>query len=808
MKIRSSLKRKSSYALALYLALAVTLIGTVSYLVVEPPIRDQLEANLDLRTELLSAQIEEPINSSLGILQSIVAIGSNNEPQDHQERILYKLFETLQGITVSGGLWPASNQEGTQDARETPHQSLFFNRASDGLIDRVRSWDNPALGGYQQEPWFTAAVEKPAGYVAWSEVYIDPFTHIQMITASSPYYVDGRFAGVATVDISLSSLVKFVRQHAEQYDLGVILRDAYGDLVTEHNFQVVRGMYISRFQFGEFNWSVDVINAKRLVTEQVYEVVYKVEAGIVPIMLICVLIGYFLINRYLISPIVYIAKKVDDSREGGVIDITYNSQDEIRHLIDTFNQKTVYLDAEKRKAQASTEAKSAFLASLSHEIRTPMNGVLGTAQILLKTDLDDEQRKHMKTLYDSGDHMMTLLNEILDFSKIEQGRLELSNHPFPLESIIGSVNSVYYTLCNEKGLKFTVHSDVPDGRWYCADKARLRQILFNLLNNAVKFTSRGYVEVHLSEQKRDGKNYLNIEVRDSGIGIAKEAQGKIFNPFEQAESSTTRRYGGTGLGLSIVKQICELMNGEVSVTSKVGIGSSFHISIEMAISDIQPVEMAQRRKVDYKGLKALIVEDNRTNSVIMSTFLANKGFTCDCVDNGQKAIDAIGSTHYDLVLMDNHMPVMDGIESTTAIRALPDGHASTLIFGCTADLFKETQDRMYAAGVDAIISKPIDETELDDTLFQFTHRLYGSMSAVILNEEELEKALVSLFVAIENQQFEEALTYVKAIQASVDSSKSANLRQAIDNLHGDIEAKRTPSQIDLDTLAVEASQNL
>ena len=200
-----------------------------------------------------------------------------------------------------------------------------------------------------------------------------------------------------------------------------------------------------------------------------------------------------------------------------------------------------------------------------------MNGVLGTAQILLKTDLSEEQQKHMKTLYESGDHMMTLLNEILDFSKIEQGHLELENNPFPLEAIIGSINSVYFTLCSEKGLQFKVYSEVPPDRWYMSDKARLRQILFNLLNNAVKFTSRGYVEVYFKEVEKQGQNYLEIKVRDTGIGIAKEAQQKIFKPFEQAESSTTRRFGGTGLGLAIVKQLCGLMNGSVTLTSELGI---------------------------------------------------------------------------------------------------------------------------------------------------------------------------------------------------------------------------------------------
>ena len=804
MDIRSSLKRKSIVALAIYLALVSALIGTISYLVVEPPTRDQLETNLDIRTELISSQIEEPINSSVGILQGVLSIGSNTETQEHQAVMLYNLFSLIDGVTVSGGLWPVPYSIDS----DIPFKSLFFNRTNDGNVDRVLSWDNPESGGYDQESWYTSVVEKPIGTVSWSPVYIDPFTHVQMITASSPYYVEGEFAGVATVDISLETLVSFVRLHAEQYDLGVILRDGYGDVITEYNFQLADDIYISQNQFGDFNWSVDVVNAKRLVAEQVYDLVSKVEAVIVPIMLACVMMGYFLINRFLIAPIIAIARSADMSKQGGSIDIRYNSHDEIKYLIDSFNQKTVYLEAEKVKAQASTKAKSAFLATLSHEIRTPMNGVLGTAQILQRTDLNEEQRKHLKTLYESGEHMMTLLNEILDFSKVEQGHLELEYTPFPLESIIGSVNSVYYTLCAEKGLQFKVYSEVPTTRWYRGDKARLRQILFNLLNNAVKFTSRGYVEVYFKEQQRHGRNYLLIRVRDTGIGIAKDAQQKVFKPFEQAESSTTRRFGGTGLGLAIVKQLCELMEGEVILASELGIGSSFEVAL--CIDSCQPVfsELIEHRKLDYHGLKVLIVEDNRTNAIILNTFMTNKGFSCDCVENGELAVHAIATGSYDLILMDNHMPVMDGVEATTAIRNLPGAQSDILIFGCTADVFKDTRERMFGAGVNYIVSKPVDETELDDALLSHSDKLYQFKPELFrLPQEEakldLEEPLMMFLMAIENQDLSEAQQRFEPLKQQLKDIDAVLLNENLETIASCLSAGQLPHQDDLDVLAVQ-----
>jgi signal transduction histidine kinase/CheY-like chemotaxis protein len=717
--IKESLKKKSIIALAVYLAVFIAIFGTITYWVVESPVRAKLEQNLDIRSEFLAAEISEPLHSSLGVLKSIVAMGETISDRHSLDKALCQVFKLNDGIAVSGGIWPKPYSIDPN----VKLSSLFYNRTSTGEVDKIDLWNNPQTAGYHIEPWYTSVKDTPSNTISWSEVYVDPYTHVQMITASAPYYNDGVFAGVATVDLSLENLIGFVKSKAREHDLGVIVRDANQQVITEHNFRVERDIYISQLSFGEFNWSLEVVNARRLVADEVADIVKSVELGIVPVMLLCLMFGYYLINQYLIKPIAIIAKEVDESRHGGSIDINYRSPDEIRYLIDSFNQKTVYLDQERVKAQASTKAKTAFLATLSHEIRTPMNGVLGTAQILLKTDLSVEQRKHLKTLYDSGDHMMSLLNEILDYSKIEQGHIELDSHPFPLNAMIGSMHSVYHTLCNEKGLKFSVYSDIEDERWYQGDKARLRQILFNLLNNAVKFTSQGHIEVYLSEKVGVEKNTLTIRVKDTGIGIAPEAQTRIFKPFEQAESSTTRRFGGTGLGLAIVKEIAMVMGGDIKLTSQEGIGSEFEVTVRLASCKPKPLDVHIERNLDYRGLKALIVEDNRTNTIIIETFMKRKGFITYSVVNGEEALKAVATQSYDLILMDNHMPVMDGVEAIAGIRNMPGKEKDTLIFGCTADVFKETRERMIGAGADFIVGKPIDERILDDALYQFANKL-------------------------------------------------------------------------------------
>ncbi|MBA5762515.1 response regulator [Vibrio sp. 404] len=795
---RSSLKRKSILVLAIYLAFFITAVGGVSYLVVEPPIREQLTRNLDSRSKIISSEIEASLESPLGILQGIVSIGNSGKDANLQAEILQHLFAMSDGASVSGGLWPLPYV----DDSTTHYASLFFNRAKDGVVDRIHSWNNPALGGYDGEGWYTDVENKPLGTVVWSPVYIDAFTHVQMITASSPYYVDGQFAGVATVDLSLESLIEYVQKHAKEHGLGVLIRDGQGEVVIEHNFKVAEDIYISEHKFGHFDWTIDVVNANRLVADQAYDLVTKVEMGIMPIMLLCVLFGYFVINRSLIDPIAHIAREVDDSKQGGIIDINYRSDDEIKHLINAFNQKTVFLEQEKKNALASTRAKSAFLATISHEIRTPMNGVLGTAQILLKTDLSDEQRKHLKTLYDSGDHMMVLLNEILDFSKIEQGHLELEKEPFPLESIIGSINSVYHTLSVEKGLSFKISSDVSKQRWYLSDKARLRQILFNLLNNAVKFTLKGSIEVNFTEVTLDGKNYLNIIVTDSGVGIDNAALEKIFKPFVQAESSTTRRFGGTGLGLAIVKQIAQLMHGDISVQSKLGQGTTFDVLLEMEVSQPLQAEGRKHKKLSYTGLRVLIVEDNRTNTAIINTFMSGKGFECYCVGDGEEAVQAVRANEFDLIMMDNHMPHKDGITATQEIRALQSDRSNILIFGCTADLFKETQERMLSAGVDCIVSKPIDEQELDDMLYRYSDKLYQFKSlddcqaAASFNAEQ---QLVSLYIAVEDRNHEQAYEILSNIFTYLAPTDHRSVKELLAPL---IQSKSLPSQQELDVLTV------
>ncbi|PMH44515.1 hypothetical protein BCU68_03170 [Vibrio sp. 10N.286.49.B3] len=383
------------------------------------------------------------------------------------------------------------------------------------------------------------------------------------------------------------------------------------------------------------------------------------------------------------------------------------------------------LEKAVEKAQASNNAKSTFLATMSHELRTPLNGILGMAQIIDSSTENKTQKEQLSILIESGNHLLSLLNDILDFSKIEQNKMELELLPFKFDDILLPIKSTYDVLCHEKGIEFELQDLSSQALTYNGDKARIRQIIFNLLSNAVKFTTTGTVRLIFSDQPlADKKHKLTLIIKDSGIGIPEERLDDIFNPFTQAESSTTRVFGGTGLGLAIVKQFIDLMQGTIVVESEMGIGTTFTITFELSHTDTLHEETQLEQSLDQHvlvdSLSILLVEDNRVNTIVAKTFCTKQGHTVSCAENGQVAIDMLQKDHYDLIIMDNHMPVMDGIEATRVIRE--ELKLSIVILGCTADVFKEAHDSFVQAGVDHVLTKPLQKASFIDALQKYQHR--------------------------------------------------------------------------------------
>jgi signal transduction histidine kinase/ActR/RegA family two-component response regulator len=754
-----SLKKKFFLAFTLFYVMSiVSVLVPTSYFLYQ---RIKQVIALDYRAQLNAIEYSlsnlfKEVENDLSILSNDATVRHRNDaafssflnvenPQDYQYRI------TAEEQAIVDILAKYKNTHS--------YVSSVYMGRENGSFVRSHPRNAPTRYDPRSRPWYTTAKSNPGSIVRTEPYESVTINDVNIGTATALIDDNNKLFGVIGIDITLRGINDFIQKTSLAYQGSLEITDPQGIILAskdtkrlntnedsvfinklkennDNNFFAWHDEFIISYASSFLNWHM----IGRIPKDAIYDVIFRIITNISIIAvafytLVC-FTALFYFHKEIVSPIVKLKQAVEKAGASGELSALAADKrtDELGKLVVSFNQMATSINKHadhlmqlKKSAEAANNAKSIFLKNMGHEIRNPLNGMFGMAQLIEGTAMSEEQKRYVNILKKSILSLTGIVNDILEYTKIEAEMIEIETKPFILSEMVSEVVALHEVSAREKGLRMTVNIEPAVPSTVYGDKVRIRQVLSNLIGNAIKFTSQGSVSVEIRQDHREMDMVrLLFAVKDTGIGIPEDKHPLLFEKFFQLDSTFTKKFQGTGLGLSICKKLVELIGGRIWFVSEEGVGSTFcfHLplktdeketaSIETAAVTVKNSSLSERGKTNNdaqskRNRRILIVDDDEINRFVLEEFLKRRGFDTISATNGEEALKIFKEQELDLILMDIQMPVLNGLEATKAIRALEKQQDLAIpIIGITGYAYKMDQKEFIAAGMNDCMPKPFE----------------------------------------------------------------------------------------------------